>query len=393
MGLKLNVTALALLVLFSFPSNAQVFDVTENGAKPDADSTEALLATWKLACASATQSKVVVPKGVFKITQAILQGPCKAPIEFNLQGTLQAPQVGPGFKGGDTWISFQHVDFLTVSGNGVFDGQGKSAWGQKCDHTEYCGNLPINIRFDFVTNGLVQDVTTLDSKQFHVNVLGCKNVTFDNFKVIAPENSINTDGIHIGRSTDIKILNSNIQTGDDCVSIGDGAKQITVTHVTCGPGHGFSIGSLGKYPDEEPVQGIFFTSCTLKNTQNGVRIKTWPDSYTGTASDMHFEDITVENVGNAVLIDQEYCPWNHCNLNVPSKVKLSNISFKKIHGTTSAPVAVNLVCSPGSPCQNVVVQDIDLKYSGSEGQMTFNCKNVKPTVSGTQNPAACLTTA
>lgn len=78
------------------------------------------------------------------ISQAILQGPCKAPIEFSLQGTLQAPPVGSGnFKGGDTWISFDNVNFLTVSGFGVFDGQGSSAWAQKCDHTEICGKLPI----------------------------------------------------------------------------------------------------------------------------------------------------------------------------------------------------------------------------------------------------------
>lgn len=173
-----------------------------------------------------------------------------------------------------------------------------------------------NVRFDFVTNALVQDVTTLDSKQFHVNVLGCKNITFNNFKVIAPGTSIHTDGIHIGRSTDVKILNSNIQTGDDCVSIGNGSKQITLTQVTCGPGLGISIGSLGKYPNEDPVEGIFVTGCTLKNTQNGVRIKTWPNSYPGTASDMHFEEISMENVGNPVLIDQEYCPRNACNLKV-----------------------------------------------------------------------------
>ena len=201
------------------------------------------------------------------------------------------------------------------------------------NHTE---KYTQNVRFDFVTNALVQDVTTLDSKQFHVNVLGCKNITFNNFKVIAPGTSIHTDGIHIGRSTDVKILNSNVQTGDDCVSIGDGSKQITLTQVTCGPGHGISIGSLGKYPNEEPVKGIFVTGCTLKNTQNGVRIKTWPNSYPGTASDMHFEDISMENVGNPVLIDQEYCPWNACNLKVTnfslgftSILELSNKKKKK----------------------------------------------------------------
>ncbi|PON31641.1 Glycoside hydrolase, partial [Parasponia andersonii] len=250
-----------------------------------------------------------------------------------------------------------------------------------------------NVRFNFVNNAIIQDVTTKDSKQFHINVLGCKNVTFQKFHVVAPQESLNTDGIHIGRSSDIKIIDTTIETGDDCVSIGDGSQQVTISKVTCGPGHGISIGSLGKYPDEEPVKGIHVSGCTLKNTQNGLRIKTWPDSKPGSASDMHFEDITMENVGNPVLIDQEYCPWNQCKAQIPSRVKISGVTFKGIKGTSSTALAVKLVCSGGLPCENVVISDVDLKYSGPEGPITSVCKNVKPTTSGTQNPLACASTA
>merc|ERR1712137_511238 len=242
MASKLTLTVAALVVLFASQASAQVFDITKNGAQPNGDATQALLATWSQACASATKSKVVVPSGIFKVSGALLKGPCKAPIEFNLQGTLQAPAVGgAGYKSGDTWIVFEYLDHLTVSGSGIFDGQGKSAWGKKCDHTQYCGSLPINVRFDYVTNSVIQDVTTKDSKQFHTNVLGCRNVTFQNYKVVAPGDSVNTDGIHIGRSEDIKIIDTNIATGDDCVSIGDGSKKITLKGVHCGPGHELSI--------------------------------------------------------------------------------------------------------------------------------------------------------
>lgn len=103
---------------------------------------QALLDTWKLACASPSRTKVVVPKGTYKITQATMEGPCRAPIEFNLQGTLQAPALG-AFKSSENWIMFQHIDHLTVSGSGTFDGNGKTAWGKKCEHTSYCGSLPI----------------------------------------------------------------------------------------------------------------------------------------------------------------------------------------------------------------------------------------------------------
>ena len=45
---------------------------------------------WKAACAVAG-SKVVFSVGAYKLGLVTLLGPCKGAIEFNLQGTLQAP--------------------------------------------------------------------------------------------------------------------------------------------------------------------------------------------------------------------------------------------------------------------------------------------------------------
>lgn len=182
-----------------------------------------------------------------------------------------------------------------------------------------------NIRFDYITNSVIRDITSKDSKFFHMNLLGCNNVRLQHVTISAPGTSLNTDGIHIGRSSKINITDSNIQTGDDCVSLGDGSKGIAVTRVTCGPGHGISVGSLGKYPNEEDVVGVTVKNCTLIKTMNGVRVKTWPASYNGIASDMHFEDIIMKDVQNPVILDQEYCPYNQCKqqvLNIYSSLSL-----------------------------------------------------------------------
>jgi polygalacturonase len=77
-----------------------------------------------------------------------------------------------------------------------------------------------------------------------------------------------------------------------------------------------SIGSLGKYPDELPVSGIRVLRSTLVGTTNGLRIKSWPDKYPGSASDINFSGINMENVKNPIIIDQEYECFPDCKKKV-----------------------------------------------------------------------------
>ncbi|KAI9176354.1 hypothetical protein LWI28_019100 [Acer negundo] len=383
---KLYTAAVFLMLMFVTISEALVVDISKHGARQNADIAQALTLAFKEACASTTESKVLIPKGTYKLSAVKLEGPCKAPIEIQVQATLIALTEKTTEP---SWVLFNHIDHLTVSGGGVFDGQGSTAWG-KCGRTDYCRSLPINLSFNDIKGGLVQGVTSKDSKQFHANVIGCTDLHFVRFTTSAPHDSLHTDGIHIGRSTGIKVLDSNIKTGDDCISIGDGNQQITIERVTCGPGHGFSVGSLGRYQNEAPVIGVTVRNCTMTDSMNGVRVKTWPASYQGAASDMHFEDIIMNNVGNPILIDQVYCPWNDCNTKIPSKVKVSKVTFKNIRGTSSTPVAVKLSCSPGNPCQGVELSNIDLTYTGKEAPAAISeCSHVQPKVSGTMNPKAC----
>ncbi|KAF6152761.1 hypothetical protein GIB67_004590 [Kingdonia uniflora] len=335
--------------------------------------------------------KVLVPKGDYGMGPVVFEGPCKAStIHFELQGTLKASTDLSKFKK-DGWISFYRITGFKLSGGGVFDGQGASTWSKNsCSKQKNCNVLPVNIRFDYITNGHVSYVSSINSKMFHINILGCNDITLDHVTVTAPGESPNTDGIHLGDSTKVTITNCIIATGDDCVSIGSGSSHVIVDKVTCGPGHGISIGSLGRYPDEKDVTDITVTRIILKGTTNGVRIKTWQESPKETkVTNVIFKDITMQDVQFPLNIDQEYCPYASCGTKSPSKVKITNVQFNNIRGTSASKDAVKIVCSKGMPCEGVKLGDINLTYNGA--QPTSICRSAHISAVGKVFPVSCST--
>ncbi|KAL6580179.1 hypothetical protein OROMI_008203 [Orobanche minor] len=379
-------------LVLAFKGNSQkVLDITKYGASKGADVSEALMKAWKEAIASPTPCKILIPPGDWTLSQAHMEGPNKSPINLEVKGTLKAyPDPAKLPVKAYEWVTINYVNFLTISGGGVFDGQGQQAWKQNdCNKNSKCAKLPINLSLNFINNSIIQDVTTKDSKNFHVNCISSGNVTFQNFKVSATGDSINTDGLHIARGNNIRVIDSTIETGDDCVSMGDQLTDVLIKNVKCGPGHGISIGSLGKNPEEKDIKGITVQGCTFKNTDNGIRIKTWPSApATLTISDLHFIDLTMDNASSPIIFDQQYCPWNLCKLDKPSLIKIKDVEIKNVKGTSALPEVITFSCSASNPCENVRIGDIDLKYTGPMPNST-RCENIKPIFSGKQNPPIC----
>lgn len=94
------------------------------------------------------------------------------------------------------------------------------------------------ISFEWCDNVVVSGLTSLNSKTIHVTIGHCNNLRIQNVKIIAPSGSPNTDGIHVQDSTGITITGGSIRSGDDCISIGPGTRNMWIERMACGPGHG-----------------------------------------------------------------------------------------------------------------------------------------------------------
>lgn len=103
---------------------------------------QALLKAWDQACKSTTPAKIVIPKGTYQLKEALLKGPCTAPIELQVHGTVQAPKDPNGISKDMEWIMVEYLDGFTLSGSGTFDGQGAMAWTKNdCRSAAMCNKL------------------------------------------------------------------------------------------------------------------------------------------------------------------------------------------------------------------------------------------------------------
>ncbi|KAK4388415.1 Exopolygalacturonase [Sesamum angolense] len=322
------------------------FNVMSYGAKPGKkqESTQAFMKAWNAACKTNGKATVLVPAGVYILGETIFQGPCKSqiPITVQVEGTLQAVSDASAYSG-DGWISFSHINGLVLTGGGTIDGQGNSLWKYNdCKTNPDCVHLAASIYMNKVSNGM-SSMHLINSMGFHMHVTNCHMIRLQGL-TSAPGDSPNTDGL----------------------------QQIN------------NVGSLGKEPKELDVTGLIVQNCTLRGTTNGIRIKTFAASDSSRASGFLFQDIIVDSVQNPIIIDQNYGSKS----TKPSLVKISNIVYQNIRGTTTSPVAVSLKCSSGAPCQNVQLHNINLQATG-KARPTSVCSSANVGYSGVQNPPAC----
>ncbi|KAI4379283.1 hypothetical protein MLD38_005601 [Melastoma candidum] len=371
----------------------RVFRVDDHGFRGDGkfDDTQIFRNIWKIACSSSREARILIPSGnTYVINPIDFGGPCQSKITLQISGNIVGPTDPEEWEGLDTtrWMYFHGIIHLTIEGGGIVNGRGDKWWERICKTGNACQEAPTAFKFHKCDDLTIRDLEIINGQHTHVTFTNCHRVTASDLKIQAPSTSPNTDGIHISSSHDIDISSSEIGTGDDCVSIVGNSSTIVIRDISCGPGHGISIGSLGISNSWSQVRDVIVQSSILSETEFGLRIKTWQGG-SGFAKDIIFQNVLMKNVGHPIVINQYYCDSFVPCLNQTSAVKVANISFVNIKGTTATSLAMMFACSDNSPCEGLYLEDVHLEsYYG--GKTRSFCWMAQGSTSGLVQPPPCF---
>ncbi|KAG8646699.1 hypothetical protein MANES_09G024100v8 [Manihot esculenta] len=322
------------------------------------DDTEAFEKAWEEACSSEEGAVIVVPEKKYRLKPVRFSGPCKSNITVQIYGIIEASDDRSDYEEDERhWLVFDKVENLLVEGGGTIDGNGNIWWQNSCkvDKDLPCKDAPTALTFYRCQNLVVDNLTIQNAQQMHISFQRSKDVQVSNLNVTSPEHSPNTDGIHVTHTNNIQIANSSIGTGDDCISIVSGSQNVQAKNISCGPGHGISIGSLGSRHSKDYVSEVTIDGAEISGTTNGVRIKTWQGG-SGIAKNIKFQNIEMHNVSNPIIINQYYCDHHKPCKEQKSAVKVKNVMYKNIKGTSATEVAIKFDCSKAYPCQDILLQ-------------------------------------
>ncbi|KAK7404230.1 hypothetical protein VNO78_04938 [Psophocarpus tetragonolobus] len=371
------------------------FNVMNYGAIGDGrkDDSQSFLKAWSKVCSTKnTIATLKVPPGkTFMLSPLQFSGPCYfSSVHFQLEGKIVAPNNKEAWKGKDedfqTWIQFSNVNGLIINGGGQIDGGGY-VWWNSCKG-ESCGR-PTALHIHKCNNFQLHDTHHLNSAKNHISINSSNNTHIFNVTITAPQDSPNTDGIDISQSSHILIQHSTIATGDDCIAINTHTSNINITGVTCGPGHGISIGSLGEKGSYGIVEQVHVSHCSFKGAKNGMRIKTWQGGF-GYVRNILFEHILLTNTGNPIIIDQDYEGVNEEEKKQESAIHISGVTYRDVQGTSISEIAINLNCGEGAGCNNIFMDAINIISASSGSKVRASCNNAHGIAASTSPHISCL---
>lgn len=352
------------------PEKKHWWDPYEYGAKADGVTIDTMAIQKAIdLCAASGGGKVLLYGGTFVSGTIILKSHVTLQVESG--ATLRAskdlkdfPDITPQLvylyarRFTRYLIYAERCESISIMGRGTIDGNGR-----EFPHVENDDKgRPYILRFSECRNVMVRDVTLLDSARWFQHYLACDNVMIDGITVIGRTRE-NRDGIDIDSCERVRIVNCNIDVGDDAIVLKATAmktcRNVVVSNcVLRSRAAALKIGteSCGGF------ESILFTTCIVYDTPGDAIALEMVDG--GRFDGVTVSNIIIKDARNALFIRLGARGNRIHGEEAPGKGSMRNIIIENIQASGIGNWGCSITGLPDQVIHNLKLSNIRLQFKG-----------------------------
>jgi polygalacturonase len=203
---------------------------------------------------------------------------------------------------GTIWIGGENAENITMSGNGIIDGNGiafmgpeeKAAYVLKEFHI--VDPRPHLLTLINVKNLLIRDVTFKNSAYWCLHLIGCDGVKIEGVRILNSLKIRNSDGIDLDHTKNARISNCLIKSGDDCICFktrreyekyGPTENIIVSNCIMTSTSCSIKLGS----ENMDAIRNVIVSDCIIRSSNRGIGIQNRDE---GIVENIIFENIFIE---------------------------------------------------------------------------------------------------
>ena len=213
------------------------------------------------------------------------------PYPMQLDPVEPVPRIG-------VMIFAEDAEDVAITGSGVIDGNGHAYVLEDTPHIYRCPQeRPYTIVFKNCRHVTMRDVTVREAAFWTIRLFGSDDVLIDGIRILNDPKMPNNDGIDIDWSSNVRVANCHIVTGDDGISlhtsqpnegINRPCENIIVTGCTI---TSHSAGLVVGADIDGIIRDAVFDSCIIKDSHRGVAVR---NAMRGTVERISFSNMIIE---------------------------------------------------------------------------------------------------